>query len=80
LELGNWFAFLAPSGVPRPILEKLNAGIGRAATSDKLKPKWEEQTTAGTSFPLKDVDAHYRAELVRWDKIVKSLGLENLNK
>jgi tripartite-type tricarboxylate transporter receptor subunit TctC len=80
LELGNWFAFLVPSGVPRPILEKLNADIGRAATSDRLKAKWEEQTTTGSSYALKDVDAHYRSELQRWDKIVKSLGLENLNK
>ena len=80
LELGNWFAFLVPSGVPRPILERLNVGVGKAATSEKLKPKWEEQTTAGTSVSLKDADDHYRSELKRWDTIVKSLGLENLNK
>ena len=76
LELENWFAFVGPSGIPRPILERLNADFGKAATSAKLKATWDEQSVTGTSYSLKEVEEHYRSELVRWDKIVKTLGLD----
>ena len=75
-ELGNWFAFVGPSGIPRPVLEKLNADFGKAATSQKLRATWEEQSVTGTTHSLKEVDEHYRAQLVRWAKVVKSLGLD----
>ena len=79
-ELGNWFAFVGPSGIPRPVLERLNADFGKAATSAKLKATWDEQSVTGTTYPLKDVEEHYRAELVRWEKVDKSLGLDKANK
>ncbi len=75
-EIGQWFALAVPSGVPRPVLEKLNADLGRVATSEKLKAAWDERLVTGTSWTLKETDEYYRAQLVRWDKIVKSLGLD----
>jgi tripartite-type tricarboxylate transporter receptor subunit TctC len=75
-ELANWFAFVGPSGIPRPVLERLNADFGKAATSEKLRATWEEQTVTGTTHSLQEVEDHYRSELVRWAKVVKSLGLD----
>ena len=78
-ELGNWFAFVGPAGIPRPVLERLNADFGKAATSAKVKATWDEQSVTGTTYPLKDVEEHYKSELVRWEKVVKSLGLDKAN-
>jgi tripartite-type tricarboxylate transporter receptor subunit TctC len=75
-EIGQWFALAAPSGIPRPIVEKLNADLGKIATGDKLKPAWDERLITGTSHSLKAADEHFRAQLARWDKIVKALGLD----
>jgi tripartite-type tricarboxylate transporter receptor subunit TctC len=72
----QWFAFAAPAGVPRAVVEKLNADLGSVATSAALKPALDERLVSGTSFSLKETDDLYRAQLVRWDRIVKSLGLD----
>jgi tripartite-type tricarboxylate transporter receptor subunit TctC len=74
-EMVQWFALAAPAGLPRAVAEKLNADLGSVATSAALKSAWDERLVAGTSFSLKESDDFYRAQLVRWDRIVKSLGL-----
>ena len=75
-EMIQWFAFAAPAGVPRAVVEKLNADLGSVATSAALKPSLDERLVTGTSFSLKETDELYRAQLARWDRIVKSLGLD----
>jgi tripartite-type tricarboxylate transporter receptor subunit TctC len=74
-EMVQWFAFAAPAGLPRAVAEKLNADLGSVATSAALKPALDDRLVAGTSFSLKESDDFYRAQLARWERIVKSLGL-----
>jgi tripartite-type tricarboxylate transporter receptor subunit TctC len=74
-EASVWYALLAPSGTPAPIIAKLNA-----ATNDYLKsPQAEEvfsnlgiQRAGGSPEELK---AFIAAEIAKWEPIVKAANI-----
>jgi tripartite-type tricarboxylate transporter receptor subunit TctC len=66
----------APSQTPRPIIERLNAGMVKvvansAAAREKLMGMGHEPTT----MTLPEVDTFVRSELTRWGDMIKSAGL-----
>jgi tripartite-type tricarboxylate transporter receptor subunit TctC len=66
----------APSKTPRPIIERLNAGMVKVVANatlarEKLKGIGHEPTT----MTLPEVDSFVRSELARWGGMIKSVGL-----
>jgi tripartite-type tricarboxylate transporter receptor subunit TctC len=74
VEASGWFAIFGPAGIPRPIIERLNADINRVL---KLPDVHTRLTNAGydpvTSTP-EALAEYLRAELVKWGKVVKASG------
>jgi tripartite-type tricarboxylate transporter receptor subunit TctC len=66
----------APSKTPRPIIERLNAGMVKVVANatlarEKLKGIGHEPTT----MTLPEVDSFVRSELARWGDMIKRVGL-----
>jgi tripartite-type tricarboxylate transporter receptor subunit TctC len=69
----EWYGLLAPAGTPQPVIDKLNAEMGRIMKS----PDLGERLTAielGTSTPA-ELDAFIQSETKRWAPLIKSLNL-----
>lgn len=74
-EAVAWFAFFAPAGVPREIILRLNAEIGKAIESpdarDKLSAEGTVQLIGGAPELLGNL---VKAEIAKWSKIVSQSG------
>ena len=66
----------APSKTPRPIIERLHAGMVKVVSSstdarEKLRGIGHEPTT----MTLGELDSFVRSELARWGEMIRSVGL-----
>jgi len=70
-----WVGYVAPTGTPRPVIEKLNAAFREILHSDEEKRRLAElgQTVAG-GMP-EEFSALIASEVSRWQKIVDKLGI-----
>jgi tripartite-type tricarboxylate transporter receptor subunit TctC len=73
-EAGIWLGLMAPAGTPRPILERLNAEVGRIIQTPEVKENWMKQGAAPMSMTLDQFDKFLRDEIVKWAKVVKVSG------
>lgn len=76
--LSGWNGFLAPAGTPRPVLEKINAGVRKALADTEVR---ERLVTLGQEFIDLDVNGFTKFvndDLARWTKLVEFIGREKL--
>jgi tripartite-type tricarboxylate transporter receptor subunit TctC len=65
---------IAPSGVPRPIVDKLNAAINRAIASQIFKDRFAmigDEPAGGSPDEFGDV---IRKDSAKWAEVVKRSG------
>ena len=77
MTCGNWFAVVAPSRTPRPILQRLNAALQQVVAM----PEFRQQTINGGAEPRASASVEafasfQQAELGRWGKVIKAVGIE----
>jgi tripartite-type tricarboxylate transporter receptor subunit TctC len=73
-EAGTWTGVIAPAGMPRPIVDKLNAAINRAITSPTFKARFAQigdEPAGGTPEDFAKVIA---ADSAKWKTVVERSG------
>jgi tripartite-type tricarboxylate transporter receptor subunit TctC len=73
-EAGTWTGVIAPAGMPRPIVDKLNAAINRAITSPTFKARFAQigdEPAGGTPEDFAKVIA---ADSAKWKDVVERSG------
>jgi tripartite-type tricarboxylate transporter receptor subunit TctC len=78
LVFAGWWALVAPTGTPQPVIERLNAEIGRvlrdAAFIERVR---SFGFTNGEPMTPRELADRARAERVLWDRVlVKELGIK----
>ena len=73
-EAGGWYGFFTTAGTPRPVLEKLNAGIVRALSSPDLSAKIEGMGLVPSPQSLDEAARFIAAEQEKWSRAVKASG------
>jgi tripartite-type tricarboxylate transporter receptor subunit TctC len=78
LDFPVWLGFLAPKGTPRPIVERLNASIRKAAVDanvrSKMAPLGLEMPNDSTNSPVA-FKAFVKSEIDRWVPIIRQTGI-----
>jgi tripartite-type tricarboxylate transporter receptor subunit TctC len=76
-ELRSWYGMLAPKGTPAPLVLALNREIGAVMGAPEVK---ERLAADGAEAAPPNTPAQFRdlinAEIARWGKIIKRLGLK----
>jgi tripartite-type tricarboxylate transporter receptor subunit TctC len=73
-EVTVWYGLCAPAGLPRALLDKMNADLVRAVSSpDTTKRLADVGIEAAPNTP-EQFAAFARAELAKWAKVVKDSG------
>jgi len=70
----TWTGVVAPAGVPRPIVDRLNAAINRALVSEAFKQKFAkigDEPAGGTPEDFAEI---VRADSAKWADVVKRSG------
>ena len=75
-DASGWFAFYAPAGTPRPIIDRLNREIAAILKNPETR-QW--LTTSGynvvASTP-EELEAYTRSQIQSWTKIIRDFKLE----
>jgi len=76
VESTLWYALFAPAGVPRPVIERLNAEVVKAmALEDVVRRLAETGIEAASSTPA-ELGGHVKAESAKWAKTIRDSGIE----
>jgi tripartite-type tricarboxylate transporter receptor subunit TctC len=77
-EVTVWHGLYAPAGTPKPVIEKLVAGLQAALKDETVKARFAELGTEPVSQDKATPDAlrkHLKAETDKWGPIIKKAGV-----
>ena len=72
----SWGGIIAPAKTPKPILDKLNRDIVEALKQPDVREKLVSMGADVVAGTPEQFDALLRAETVRYEKLIKAVGLE----
>lgn len=70
-----WFAFVAPKGTPKPIIDKLNGAIVAALKDEGIKKKLIDLGAQPMPMSPGEFKTFISAEVVRWREIITKSGM-----
>jgi tripartite-type tricarboxylate transporter receptor subunit TctC len=73
-EATIWLGLMAPTGTPKPVIDKLNAGINAAIKRPEIVKLWTEQGAVPMSMTPEEFDKYLRADIVKWANVVKQFA------
>ena len=73
-EAISWLGFMAPAGTPAPIVNRLNAEIGRLVSRPDIKANWAKQSMETSVMSPAEYDKFLRSEIDKWAEVVKVSG------
>jgi len=73
-ELSTWFAFFAPAGTPRAVVDKISGDMRRVLMQPDMKERLAAIGVDVRASSPDELATFQRAELAKWGKIVKDSG------
>ncbi len=70
-----WQGFTGPTGIPRPVIEKLASATARALNAPDIKDVLEKQGFSALTGTPEQFDAFYRNEVAKWRKVIEVSGM-----
>jgi len=72
----QWYAVLAPGGTSKDVVHKLQEAIARAVLEPETRKKMLGQGLDAVGNTPEEFTAIYNAEITRWAKVIKDIGLQ----
>jgi len=69
-----WLGLMAPTGTPKPVIDKLNAAVNAAIKRPEIVKLWAEQGAAPMSMTPEEFDKYLRSDIVKWAEVVKQFA------
>jgi tripartite-type tricarboxylate transporter receptor subunit TctC len=74
-EAINWFGLLAPAGVDKAIVQKLNAEVNRVLKLPDVKDRLVKLGADPVGGSAEDFGRYIRADTAKWARLVKEAGI-----
>ncbi len=74
-DASTWFGMVAPAGVPKPIIDKLNTTVMKVLTLPAVKKRWEDLGVSVVPNTADEFAAFIRSEHDQWAKVAKLAGV-----
>jgi tripartite-type tricarboxylate transporter receptor subunit TctC len=71
-----WFGLVAPAGVPRPIVERLNREVGETLRTGSLREKFAAAGIEITPSTPEELAERIRADLPYWTRVMRDAGIQ----
>ncbi len=75
-EATIWLGFMAPTGTPQPIIDKLNAEINKVLTKPEVREAWVNQGAEPLVMSPAEFDTYLRVDIDKWAKVIQSAGIK----
>jgi tripartite-type tricarboxylate transporter receptor subunit TctC len=73
-EATIWLGLMAPTGTPKPVIDKLNAAVNAAIKRPEIVKLWADQGAAPMSMTPEEFDNYLRSDIVKWAEVVKQFA------
>ena len=70
-----WLGIMTPAGTPRPVIDRLNAEIGRIAANAEIRDNWIKQGAMPMSLSPEAFGQYIREDITKWAGVVKAAGI-----
>ena len=67
-----WYGICAPAGVPRAVVNRVNAGVVQALKEPDVQKRMENYGVETSSSTPEQFAAYIKSETVRWEKVVRA--------
>jgi tripartite-type tricarboxylate transporter receptor subunit TctC len=74
-ESAAWFAFLAPRGTPRPVVDRLYREIAAAMADPAVRTRFAELGAEPLATTPEELGRHISVEIVKWREIITKAGI-----
>lgn len=75
-DTGVWFGLFAPSGTPKPIIDKLAAAANDALKSEDVRTAFAPQGIDILGSTPDEFSTYVRSEIDKWAKVINTVGLK----
>jgi tripartite-type tricarboxylate transporter receptor subunit TctC len=75
-EASTWFGMVAPAGVPRVIIERLNKSVMKVLAQPAVKAHWAKLGVTVSSNSANEFATFIRSEHDKWAKVAKLAGIK----
>ena len=75
VDIGVWFALMAPAHLPKPVFDKLKKALNEALQAPELRKKLESSGST-VSSPSVNIDKFLAAEVAKYKQIVEFAKIE----
>ena len=73
-DVASWYGIARPPAMPRPIVERMGAEIGRGAERPGLAARMRDFGAEPEPLGPAEYDAYMRAEVAKWAPMVRASG------
>jgi tripartite-type tricarboxylate transporter receptor subunit TctC len=73
-EATIWLGVMAPTGTPKPVIDRLNAEISSIASRPDVRKIWQEQGAVSMTLSPTEFDRYLNEDIAKWAKVVKFSG------
>jgi tripartite-type tricarboxylate transporter receptor subunit TctC len=73
-EATIWLGLMAPTGTPKPVVDKLNAAVNAAIQRPQIVKLWAEQGASPMSMTPEEFEKYLRSDIAKWAEVVKQFG------
>jgi len=75
-EVTTWYSFVAPTGTPRAVVERLNKEISAIVESPEMKKKLHEQGVDAEAMTPDELGALFKGESAKWGKVIRDMKIQ----
>jgi len=75
-EATIWLGLMAPTGTPRPLLDRLSAEVNKVVNSPDVKETWAKQGAAPMGMSVDQFAKFLAEDIQKWSKLVKDTGMK----
>jgi tripartite-type tricarboxylate transporter receptor subunit TctC len=74
-DVSGWYGVVAPAKTPRTVIDRINGAVRVALRQPDIKEKLLGVGVEASDVSVEQFDKLVRAELVKWERVVKPLGI-----
>ena len=73
-EATIWLGVMAPTGTPKPVIDRLNAEITKVVNRPEVRKSWQEQGAIPMAMSPSEFERYLNADIAKWANVVKVSG------
>ena len=71
-----WLGLMAPTGTPKPVIDRLNAEVRKVLARADIKEGWKKQGAETMDMSPEQFGEFLRGDIAKWAKVVKEAGIK----